>query len=58
MMSEYNELLHSVGHWMFEMTTDLVFTGVLFLLGRIPFKRWVKRHDQEHHEGHTTQPEE
>lgn len=53
-MDEFTGLLQDPAHWAFEMTTDVVFTSILFLLGRIPFKRWVTRHDQKHHDGHTS----
>lgn len=50
-MSEFWHLLQDPAHWGFEAVTDVVFTGFLFLVGRIPFKRWVARHDQEAHGG-------
>lgn len=48
-MSEFFDLLGDPSHWAFEGVTDIVFTGFLFMVGRIPFKRWVSRHDKEKH---------
>lgn len=50
-MHEFMDLLHDPAHWAFEGVTDVVFTSALFVLGRVPFRRWVKRHDREEH-GH------
>ncbi len=45
MIHEYLNLLHDVPHLMFEATWDI---GVALLL-MVPFRRWVTRHDKEHH---------
>lgn len=48
-MHELEHLMTDWQHWVFEGVTDMVFTGVLLLAGRIPFRRWVQRHDEEKH---------
>lgn len=46
---EFLHLMSNPAHWAFEAVTDSVFTLGLLVVGRIPFRRWVKRHDQEKH---------
>lgn len=49
MVTELSHLLQDPAHWAFEGITDIVFTGALLLAGRIPFRRWLRRHDEQHH---------
>lgn len=54
-MNEFQELLRNPAHWGFEAVTDIVFGIIVFIFGSItpeklnPFKRWITRHDREHH---------
>lgn len=48
-MDEFVQLLQNPAHWGFEAVTDVFFGGLAFVAGRIPFQRWVARHDKEHH---------
>lgn len=48
-MGELGHLLTNPAHWIFEGITDLAYTGAVLLIGRVPFRRWVQRHDAEHH---------
>lgn len=54
-MDELLHLLHNPAHWAFEVITDIVVGGVTFFVGAIlpskynPAKRWLARHDKEHH---------
>lgn len=49
MVTELKHLLSDPAHWAFEGITDVVFGGLLVIGGRIPFRRWLKHHDQEKH---------
>jgi hypothetical protein len=51
---QYIDLLTSASHWMLEITIILVVDVVIGLLLWPAVKRWIARHDAEHHEGHTT----
>jgi hypothetical protein len=44
-MSEYFHLLGNPAHWLFEFTVE----GVTFLILTYPARKWIKRHDKEHH---------
>ncbi len=54
-MGEFVELLGNPAHWGFEVATDLVKFSVVWVVGSLipdrwnPVKRWVARHDREHH---------
>ena len=46
----YIDLLTDVNHWLFELTTDIIFTGILAL----PFwpaikRRVIRKHDEQFH---------
>lgn len=50
----YVDLITDPAHWMMEGTIIVVIDILLVGVG-LPFlKRWVRRHDEQHHEGHTT----
>lgn len=53
-MHEFRQLLTDPAHWAFEAVTDVAFTGLLLLAGRIPFRRWLRRHDASAHGTTTT----
>ena len=48
-MDEFLHLVQDPAHWAFEIVADGAFTAVLFVVGRIPFRRWLRRHDLEKH---------
>ena len=54
-MDELSHLVLDWPHWAFEIIANTTFTAVIFILGSIvptnwnPAKRWVERHDKEHH---------
>lgn len=48
----YIDLLTDVNHWLFELTTDLVFAGIVALPFWPAIKRQViRKHDEQFHEG-------
>ena len=49
MIDELTHLLTDPAHWIFEGVTDLAYTGLILTVGRIPFRRWLRRHDAEAH---------
>lgn len=55
--SEYVHLMSDPAHVAVEVTfillVDVILLGLLWPL----IKRWVRRHDESHHEGHTSEAE-
>jgi hypothetical protein len=51
---QYVDLLGSAPHWLLEITIMLVFDVLIGLLLWPAVKRWIARHDDEHHHGHTS----
>lgn len=46
-LSQYWDLLHDPAHWMFEITTDLIFAAPALVYTHF----WVRRHDKAKHSG-------
>lgn len=54
----YTGILTDPAHLLAEITIEVVSTAVGILIGVLPvrrlWRRWVQRHDAEHHHGHMT----
>lgn len=50
-MHEFILMLHDPSHWAFEFTVGTLKDLLLFGLGGLVGKRWIRRHDREAH-GH------
>lgn len=50
-MDQYRALLADSPHWAFEYTQEAVTTMAIYLPIKFLWRRWIKRHDEEHH-GH------
>lgn len=53
---QYLHLLSNPAHWMFEITLVILIDLLVLGVGWRYVKKWVKRHDREHHgnEGSST----
>jgi membrane protein implicated in regulation of membrane protease activity len=56
-MDQYRALLTDTPHWALEVTVEIVTAVVISLPFRYFWKRWIERHDEQHHAGHTSTEE-